>query len=182
MDRQLARPLGQLRSLDGHLRLAVRDSGFVLSNGLGWNADGTTMYFAETHARRIYRYAYDTRTGLPGARSVLVQAEEGPGGPDGLTVDAEGHVWCAMFDRGCVNRYSPDGELVQRLHLPVARPTSCALGGDDLKTLFITTAMHGLSPRELKEQPDAGRVLAVRVETPGLPEPDFAVDAVREFA
>ena len=176
MDRKLARPLGQLRRADERLQMTVADTGFVLSNGIAWSHDNQFLYFAETQSSRIYRYRFDARNGSVRDRSILVQAEAGAGGPDGLTVDAEGFLWCAMFDRGVVNRYSPSGALDRRIALPVTRPTSCAFGGNDLKTLYITTARHGLSPQQLEEQPLAGSVLALTTDVPGLAEPRCVLD------
>ena len=94
--------------------------------------------------------------------------------PDGLCVDSKGFVWSARVGAGAVARFAPDGTLDRTIPLPVRRPTSVMLGGDDLRTLFITTSCRTLSEEELKAQPLAGALLAVRVDVPGLPEPDYA--------
>ena len=83
-------------------------------------------------------------------------------------------MWSARVGAWSVVRYTPDGRLDRTIDLPVKRPTSVMLGGDDLKTLYITTATRGLTAEELTAQPHAGAVLAVRVDVPGIPEPDFA--------
>jgi sugar lactone lactonase YvrE len=96
------------------------------------------------------------------------------GGPDGATVDSDGFLWIAGYDGWCVTRYAPDGKVDRVIDLPVRAPTSCAFGGPDLDTLFITTARQRMSEEELAPQPLAGSVLAVKVGVRGLPEPRFA--------
>jgi sugar lactone lactonase YvrE len=91
-----------------------------------------------------------------------------------LCVDSKGYVWSARVGAGAVARFAPDGTLDRRIELPVKRPTSVMLGGDDLRTLFISTASRSLTDDELKAQPLAGAMLAVRVDVPGLPERDYA--------
>jgi sugar lactone lactonase YvrE len=169
-DRALSRPLGRLYRMSEDTSLHVVDSGFLLSNGMGWSPDSRAMYFAETRERRIYRYDFDLASGTASNRSVLVQLPDGPGGPDGLTVDAAGYIWCALFERGCVHRYRPTGELECSVALPVSRPTSCAIGGPDMRTLYVTSARYGLSDQELAEQPAAGAVFCVDLDERGMVE------------
>ncbi len=173
MDRTLSRPIGRLYRLGPDGSVVVVDSGFTLSNGIGWSPDDRVLYFAETRDRRIHRYDFDLETGAVSDRSVLVELPEGPGGPDGLTVDAAGFVWCALFERGCVNRYSPSGTLDRSIPLPVSRPTSCAIGGPDMRTLFVTTARYGLSESALEAEPGAGGVYRIDLEEHGVIEPCF---------
>jgi sugar lactone lactonase YvrE len=170
IDRALSRPLGGLYCFDASGVRAV-DAGFALSNGIGWSPDDRTLYFAETRERRVYRYDFDPHTGTASNRRIFVELPEGGGVPDGLTVDADGGVWCALFGRSCINRYWSDGTLDRSIPLPVSRPTSCAFGGRDMRTLFITTARFGLDGEQLAAEPHAGAVLAVDVPETGLVEP-----------
>ena len=103
-----------------------------------------------------------------------MQIPAAEGMPDGATVDSRGYLWSARVGAWAIVRYAPDGTVDRTIDLPVKRPTSVMFGGDDLRTLYITTATRSLSPDELAAQPHAGAVLAVRVDVPGLPEPDFA--------
>jgi sugar lactone lactonase YvrE len=150
------------------------DRGFTIANGIGWSPDDRTMYVTDTHARRIYRYDFDRATGRAANRQVFVEIEPGAGGPDGLTVDADGHVWSAQFDRGCIDRYRPDGRLESRIELPVQRPTSCTFGGADLDTLYVTSARMDLTPDALAAQPESGGLFALVPGVRGIPEPRFA--------
>jgi sugar lactone lactonase YvrE len=105
---------------------------------------------------------------------VDLSAEEGM--PDGMTIDGEGLLWVAMWGGSTVLRCSPDGDVVQRLPLPCSQPTSCAFGGDDLATLFITTARYGLDDAQLADEPMAGGLLACR---PGVTGPAAVPLALR---
>jgi sugar lactone lactonase YvrE len=162
MDRQLSRPIGRLYRFDAGSPRAV-DQGFVLSNGIGWSPDSSVMYFAETHSRRVYTFDYDLGSGSARNRGVFVQMT-GPGGPDGLTVDAQGNVWVAVFGGGAIEQYRPDGTLARRLVLPFKHPTSCTFGAHDLQTLFITTSSMGLAGEPSAGPVPAGGVWAMRVD------------------
>ncbi len=91
-----------------------------------------------------------------------------------MTVDAEGHLWVAMWDGSAVRRYAPDGTLEEVVRLPASRITSCAFGGDDLADLYITSATTGLAPSERRTQPHAGAVFVIRPGVFGLPAGTFA--------
>jgi sugar lactone lactonase YvrE len=174
LDRRLAAPIGQLYRVEPGFRVTAVDRGFTISNGIGWSPDDRTMYFTDTPSRRIYRYDFDPAAGTVANRRVLVEVEPGHGGPDGMTVDAEGFVWSAQFDRWCVNRYAPDGRLDRSIRLPVQRPTTCMFGGPDLATLYVTSARMDLADAALAGQPQAGGVFALEPGVRGLPEPRFA--------
>ncbi|MFD0314808.1 SMP-30/gluconolactonase/LRE family protein [Streptomyces flavalbus] len=140
----------------------------TVSNGTGWSPDGTLMYYVDTPTRRID--VFDFEDGRAVNRRPLVEIEEDAGYPDGLTVDAEGCVWVALWDGAAIRRYTPTGELADVLDLPVPRITACAFGGPGLTDLYITTARVGLdSPHPL-----AGSLLVSPGAGKGLPQPAFA--------
>ncbi|MFF4038607.1 SMP-30/gluconolactonase/LRE family protein [Streptomyces sp. NPDC001816] len=151
---------------DGDIRLALPD--VTVSNGIGWSPDGCLMYYADTPTRRVDVFDHDTE-GIRNRRT-LVEIEQGAGFPDGLTVDAEGCVWVALWDGGAVRRYTPSGGLDRVLTLPAPRTTACTFGGPDLTDLYITTARTGLSA----PHPVSGSVLVVPGAGKGLPQPAFA--------
>ncbi|MEV4944885.1 SMP-30/gluconolactonase/LRE family protein [Streptomyces sp. NPDC053755] len=159
----------------GHLvRVAADGSvttlldGVTVSNGIGWSPDGAVAYYVDSPTRRI-----DTlrvREGLPVERRAFVEAGEGAGFPDGLTVDAEGCVWVAFWDGGQLRRYTPRGELDRTVLLPVRRPTACAFGGPELRDLYVTTARTGLPDPD----PLSGALLVLPGIGQGLPATPFA--------
>jgi L-arabinonolactonase len=174
LDRKLASPIGRLYRVSPDFEVKAMDRGFTISNGIGWSPDERTMYFTDTPSGCIYCYDFDAAEGRISNRRVFVQAAPGHGGPDGMTVDAEGFVWSAQFDRWCVNRYAPDGTLERSLRVPVQRPTTCMFGGPGLTTLYVTSARIDLSNEALAAQPHAGGVFAIDAGVRGLPEPSFA--------
>jgi sugar lactone lactonase YvrE len=173
MDEQELCPIGSLYRLDADLRLSCQDRGFICSNGLGWSPDDRTMYFTDSVARTIWAYEFDLRSGDLGARRVFATLSDDDGMPDGLTVDSEGYVWSAIWDGWRVIRYAPDGSVDREIHVPAQRPSSCMLGGRDLKTLLITSARTGLGAAELENGPLAGALFAVSVGVAGLAETRF---------
>ena len=115
-------------------------AGVSVSNGIGWSLDESRMYYVDSLTCRVDVFDYDAASGTIGNRRVFA----GVGGdgvvPDGLAVDAGGCVWVALWGGGAVVRYRPDGRPEQTLEIPAAHVTSCAFGGTDLATLYITTA------------------------------------------
>ena len=97
------------------------------------------------------------------------------GRPDGAAVDAEGHYWVAMFEGGRLLRLAPSGDLVAEYPVPALCPTMPCFGGEDGRTLYLTTARHGRPPGELQALPHSGCVLRARVDGPGLPT-NFFID------
>ncbi len=149
-------------------------AGAGIANGLGWSPDARLMYWIDTPTGRIDVFDYDLADGTVRGRRPFadVRADTADGHPDGLAVDAEGAIWVALWGGGALHRYTPDGRLDTVLPIDVACPTSCAFGGEDLRTLYITTAHQ--PDAQGRFAPDAGRLHAVRVPVPG-PAPTPAV-------
>ena len=126
--------------LDGSLHVIAENIG--CSNGIGWSPDLSRMYYIDTPTRQISVYDYDRATGEVANRRVFVQVE-GAGSPDGMTVDAQGGVWCAEWGGSCVKHYDPAGKLIEKIDIPTRNVTSVMFGGNDLGDLYITTAIGG---------------------------------------
>lgn len=140
--------------------------GFDVCNGLGWSPDAKSFYLIDTVPRLLYRYNYDVATGALGERSILRRFDGCRGKPDGLAVDSAGRLWCAMWDGGGIEILSPEGHTLSWISTPARRPTSCAFGGAELKTLFVTTASIGVAANDPKLEA-GGSILAYRVSTAG---------------
>jgi sugar lactone lactonase YvrE len=167
-------PRGILYCVEPDGRWGVGDSGFAVCNGPAFSPDGRTLYFSDSVGRRVLAYDLSPQHRTLANRRVFAQFKADEGVPDGLTVDAEGGVWIAMWDGWRVARYTPDGMLDRVIHLPVPRPTSCCFGGDDLGTLYVTSARVRLSAAQLAEAPLSGSVFAVDARgARGLVEPAF---------
>ncbi|MEU6380334.1 SMP-30/gluconolactonase/LRE family protein [Streptomyces sp. NPDC046909] len=140
----------------------------AVSNGTGWSPDTRSLYYIDSPTRRVD--IFDFEAGRATNRRPFVEIEEGAGFPDGLTVDADGCVWVALWDGGAVRRYTPAGELDRVINLPTPRVTACAFGGTDLTDLYITTATVGLN----SPHPVAGSLLVVPGAGKGSAQPSFA--------
>jgi len=164
-----AEPLGELYRLDPGSTLNPVVKNVTVSNGLGWSPDGSRMYYADTPLGRVDVFDYDPATGEAFARRAFADLSAAEGVPDGLTVDADGCVWVAMWGGSALRRFTPEGQPDAVLPVPVSQPTSCAFGGPDLADLYITSARVGLTDDQLAAQPLAGRLLHVRPGPVGLP-------------
>ncbi|UOY00669.1 SMP-30/gluconolactonase/LRE family protein [Blastococcus sp. PRF04-17] len=143
--------------------------GVTISNGLEWSPDGTLAYYDDTGTHRTDVFDYDPDAGLTNRRPFVDFGEDG--NPDGLTVDAEGGVWVALFGGGAVHRYDPTGRLDAVVDVPAAQVTACTFGGERLDELFITTSRENLGP---DDDPQAGSLFRAEVGVRGLPVREFA--------
>jgi len=165
---------GSLLRIDPDLSVITRLTGLAIPNGLAWSLDGRRMYFLDSTWREVREYPYDPATGAMGEPRTLVRFPDEGSVPDGLTVDAEGCLWVARWGAGCVVRVAPDGAVVARVDLPVARVTSCTFGGEDLGDLYVTTARDDASPADLAREPLAGGLFRCRPGARGLLPVPFA--------
>jgi sugar lactone lactonase YvrE len=158
---------GTLYRLDPDGTTTIAIAGVTISNGLDWSPDGSLAFYVDTATDRVDVLDYDREVGLANRRPFT----DAPGGPDGLTVDAEGGVWVAFYGAGAVRRYGSDGALDEVVELPVSKATACTFGGADLDRLFITTSREHLAP---DEEPRAGSLFVCTPGVKGLPVREFA--------
>jgi xylono-1,5-lactonase len=181
-DRQETDAIGELYRIDRDGTATLIADGFICSNGPSFSPDGRIMYHTRSHDRAVVAYDIDAATGRASNERVFARVAPEHGIPDGSTVDAEGHFWCTHWGGWRVTRFRPDGTVDRVVEMPVKSPTSCAFGGPDLKTLFITSASITMVDKRWvymsKEQFDAapteGGIFALDVDVPGVPETPFA--------
>lgn len=131
--------------------------GATISNGVGFTTDGDRMFYVDSRTRRIDVFDWD---GDPHDRRPHVTIPDGAGSPDGLCMDAEDGVWVALYGGAAVHRYDRDGGLTEIVEVDARQVTSCALGGADGRTLFITTSRENLDDGD---DPQAGSLFAAEV-------------------
>jgi len=162
---------GAFYRLDPDLRVSRMLKPVSISNGLDWTDDRREMLYIDTTTLRVDRFEYDLATGGLGARRPWVTIPDGAGFPDGMTLDAEGCAWIALWGGWCVVRFAPDGTPLSRIDVPAASVSSCVFGGPDLDQLFITTARW---PDPATAAPGAGRLYVARPGVRGRPPTAFA--------
>lgn len=173
MDDAAREHTGSLYRLDPDLTVHRMDGAIGISNSIAWSPDDRTFYFADTLDGVIFAYDFDALSGALSRKRVFAKSA-GPGAPDGSTIDSEGHLWNAEWGGWRLVRYAPDGAVSRVVDLPVQQPTSCAFGGPDLRTLYVTSASLGLDEAARAAQPWAGCVLGLDVGVAGLPSHRFA--------
>lgn len=147
---------------DGLLHLVWDD--IALSNGIGFSPDEKTFYLSDSNNRLIYRADYNKADGSLSNREVLIRLDDDSAVPDGMTVDANGDLWVAIWDGSCVLHYSAAGELIDKVNFPVKKVSSINFGGLEFGTAYVTTA--GGQNREGNDGPLAGSLFAV--DLPGV--------------
>ncbi|HSW19732.1 MAG TPA: SMP-30/gluconolactonase/LRE family protein [Ramlibacter sp.] len=179
-----ARPGHGASGGDATLRFQLGDA--ITANGLAFSPDAGTLYWADTPGHVIRAWDWDPQHNSLRNERVLRAFDAKPAGwapgqpgyggrPDGAAVDLEGNYWCAMFEGARLVQLSPAGELLRELPLPARCPTMPCLGGEDGRTLYVTTARAGRPADELQAFPASGQVLWTRVDVPGLPV-NFFID------
>ena len=167
---------GALYRLDRHGRIELVLDDLTISNGLGWSPDGATMYLADSGPRVIHAFRFDGERGALAEGRVLISVPEDVGAPDGLTVDADGDLWVAIYGAGRVHRYSSDGQLREELVVPAMETTSCAFAGAGLHRLYVTTATENWSEEQRRAEPTAGLTYRFDTDATGRPAAAFRPD------
>lgn len=181
-----ARQAGAAKVIEACEVLALRAT---TANALAWSPAGDQLYWADTPSHRVWRWQFDGASAHLSEQTLFAQFEPKPdnwhlhftpnanhdyaGRPDGATVDAQGNYWVAMYEGQRVCQFAADGALRQSLPTPLLCPTMPCLGGADLQTLFVSSVGQHRSAAELRAWPWSGKVLACRVDTPGLPVHGF---------
>lgn len=162
--------------LERNGQVEVMLDGLTISNGLGWSPDGDTMYLVDTIPGVVYAFAFDREHGHISDARELIDMRGDDGAPDGMTVDAAGDLWVAIWGAGQVRRYRPDGELRQVLDVPAVQTTSCAFAGPELRWLYVTTATEDWTDEQRSAHPAAGLVYRFDTDATGRPAASFRPD------
>jgi len=163
-----------LYRMGADLSVSKMVSEVTIANGVGWSPDNSTMYFVDSIRYVINAFDYDLATGSISNQRPFVQMDAEFGIPDGLTVDSDGYVWCAIYGAWKVMRYDPSGKVASEIKMPVSKPSSCMFGGKDLNELYVTSIAEGLSEADKAKEPMAGDLFMIKTDVIGLSEPYFA--------
>lgn len=175
MDNNEELPTGSLYRLDAQGELLALDNGYVITNGPAMSPDGATLYHTDTLQKTVF--GFDVLPGGLLSRKRVFVRIAGSGYPDGMAVDAEGCVWIALFGGGRIERYTSAGELVGEVRFPCSNVTKLAFGGDDLRTVYATTAWKGLSDEQRAREPLAGGLFTFRAASQGLAQHELSIQA-----
>ncbi len=159
-------PTGALYRVTADGRVEKKRDGLVVSNGLAWSADGTTMFHSDSRARWIRRFRHAPGTGALSEEKLIAEPSDEIGRPDGAATDVEGAYWSAGVSAGCINRWSPDGALLERIDLPVPNPTMPCFCGADMRTVYVTSLVR--TPHA-----NAGALVVLRSAVAGVPVARF---------
>ena len=157
---------GSMYRLDPDGSISVVLTGTTISNGMVWSVDGTQLYYIDTPTGRVDVFDFDAAAGTLHDRRPVVSIDAQVGHPDGMTIDAEGGLWVALWGGRAVHRYLPDGTLSDVIAVPASQTTACAFGGPDLAELYITTSRRDIDPAV---EPQAGCLFSARPGVRGVP-------------
>ncbi|MGA5135124.1 SMP-30/gluconolactonase/LRE family protein [Streptomyces olivoreticuli] len=168
-------PLASLLRVNTDGTVAHILNGVTVSNGMAWSADNSLMYYIDTRTGFLDVFDYRLTDGSVTDRRHLIDFRDQQGRPNGMTIDAEDHLWVASWGGYAVQRYRPDGTFDKEIVLPAAKITSCCFGGSDLTDLYVTSSRAGLTPAELNDQPLAGALFKLSPGVAGMPTRPFAL-------
>lgn len=173
MDFGCAKPTGSLYRLSPDGSVKAMDTGYPVTNGPAWSADYRTLYHNDSVNGRVYAFDFDAESGEVSNKRIFLQFGPEDGSPDGMTTDAEGGLWIAHWGASKLTRHDTQGKETDMIPLPCSQITSCAFGGPDFRTMFITSAAGGLSPQQLEREPLAGCLFAIDLDVAGMPANKF---------
>ncbi len=175
MDDGESEPSGALYRVGGSSEVRTFDRDYIITNGPAVSPDGKTLYHTDTLKKLVYAFDLLGDGSLANKR-VFVEITAG-GHPDGMAVDTLGRVWIGIFGGKRISRYAPNGEHIDDIAFPCSNITKLAFGGDDLCTVYATTAWKGLSDAQRALEPQAGGLFTFRSDTPGLAQHEFLIEA-----
>ena len=171
MSIELQEGVGSLYMVDESLSIHKKLGGLTIPNGLIWAPDNAKMYHIDTAANCVTAFAYDKQSGDISFERVAIRIPPSMGYPDGMAMDMEGMLWIAHYGGFGVYRWNPNtGALLDKIDVPVPNVTACTFGGNQLDTLYITTARQELDEEQLKDYPESGHVFYVKLGISGLPK------------
>ncbi len=166
----MSEPRAALYRIDSDYSVKKMLAGVTNSNGIVWSLDHTKLYYIDTPTRRVVSFDYDLASGNIENRRPVIDIPGSMGYPDGMTIDAEGKLWIAMFEGAAVSRWDPDGgRLIDSYPIPAKNVTSCAFGGENLDELYVTTAQFLMTAEDLKAYPQSGGLFRLKLITKGIP-------------
>lgn len=167
-------PTGSLYSFDGK-SITKLLSNVTISNGMTWSPDHKTFYYIDTPTREVRAFDYDLDSGAIANPRVAVTVPESLGWPDGMTSDAQGNLWIALWGGAQITKWNPNtGQLLEQIPLPVIQPSSCTFGGRNMNELFITSARKDLDEAAMRQYPLSGAVFRIETNVEGMPMFEFA--------
>jgi sugar lactone lactonase YvrE len=173
-ERPERQPVASLYRITADGRVRKMSMGYKVSNGLAWSADGRQLFHSDSRGPMIDRWQFHPATGLLGERTTVRTLSEEEGRPDGGACDVAGAYWSAGVSAGVLNRFAPDGKLIQKIALPVPAPTMPCFCGPDLQTLIVTSHMQGHADPARAAQADTGSLVILRTSVAGVPVARFA--------
>ncbi|MEB0261961.1 MULTISPECIES: SMP-30/gluconolactonase/LRE family protein [unclassified Mucilaginibacter] len=163
MDMECKENAGSLYRVDNNLVVNKMVGNRTIPNGLTWSLHNERMYFIDTPSQTVVSYLYNKNSGDIYYEKIAVNIPVNMGMPDGMAIDAEGMLWIALYNGGCITRWNPSsGELLDEIDLPAIHITNCAFVGDDLGSLIVTSARENLSVEQLNEYPESGNVFLIK--------------------
>jgi len=166
---QYSRPLCKLYRVDSNYTVTEKHDSVIISNGIIWSLDGTKVYYTDSPRKKIVSFDFDGSTGEISNMQDCIVFDPEMGDPDGNTIDAEGNLWVAIWNGGCIVKCNPEtGEIIEKYTVPAHNITSLAFGGENLETLFITTASNDMTDEEKSQFPKAGSVFSFKPGVKGV--------------
>ena len=174
MDMAAAKQVGAVYCFDANGLSAPKVEGLITPNGMAFSPDGATYYLSDSHptVQKIWAFDFSGASGAITTGREFVDMTAHPGRPDGAAVDGDGNYWICANDAGKIHQFSPQGELISSLNVPVSKPSMCAFGGPDMNILFVTSIQPAVAVGN--EAGLSGAVFSLELNVKGQIEPCFS--------
>ena len=170
MDKNCAPKAGNFFRVAQDLQPTLQIPNTSVSNGMAWSSDKRTFYYIDSPSFEIQAFDFDLENSSISNAKTVVEVPKAYGSPDGMCIDEEDMLWVAHWGGNCVRRWNPfTGKAIDKIDVPAPHVTSCCFGGENLKTLYITTARSGLSQQQHKDFPLSGGLFSIDLNIKGTP-------------
>lgn len=160
---------GALYCIHNNLKVEKKLNNTTISNGIAWSLDKKRLYFIDSPTQLVQSFIFDEKTGKINFEKNVISIPKEKGSPDGMAIDEEGMLWIAQWGGFGLYRWNPhDGELIDKIEVPVPQVSSCAFVGENLEYLMITTARENMKKEELERYPQSGDVFWVKAGVKGV--------------
>lgn len=160
---------GALYCIENNLKVHKKLSNTTISNGIAWSLDNKRLYFIDSPTQTVQSFIFEQKTGEIIFEKNVIPIPDEMGSPDGMAIDEEGMLWIAQWGGFGIYRWNPrNGNLIEKIEVPVPQVSSCVFVGENLDYLLITTARENMKDEELKRYPKSGDVFLVRVGVRGV--------------
>ena len=165
---------GSLYCLDSNLNLNQVDKNYMITNGPAF-INKRCFYHTDSKKKIVYKIYIDKNLKVI-SKKIFIKFRKNEGSPDGMTLDNYQNLWICHYNGSCISVYNKKGNKLHSVNMPTKNITNCTFGGYRNSELFVTTAIKGMSKKELKLFPLSGNLFKIKTNVSGMINKKFKIN------